>query len=161
MKACYRCWPSYLALFGFHLRFDWSRGVGCSKIIQREGAARPWLCGPGAPRVQCSLMMCQDERCRPLTDPRCGWSGPSIRPWPRHPKRAGVAGAAFPLSPCCSLGGHCLLRKIDARPRGAVNSTYSVLILFNPIHISVSDTWQDVRSHSASREISLWTVGTP
>lgn len=47
------------------------------------------------------------------------------------------------------------LSKIDACNRRAVNSIYFVLILFNPIHISVSETWQDVRSHSVSTEIFL------
>lgn len=57
-------------------------------------------------------------------------------------------------------GGPLAQSKIDACSRRAVNSIYSVLILFNPIHISEPETWQDVTSHNVSREILLCIAGT-
>lgn len=63
-----------------------------------------------------------------------------------------VGRAQLPLAPPFSLVGPWLLSKIDACNRRAANSIYSVLILFNPIHISASKSWQDVRSYSESRE---------
>lgn len=137
-----------------------SRGFCCSKIITRE---THWLL------MALAALMIHDEVffddvsqwwCKPLTDTQLWLERARLNCWPCHPQWAGVEYAQLLVSPSCSLVGHWLLSKIDACNRRAVNSIYSVLILFNPIHISVSEAWQDVRSHRASRKIFLGTVRT-
>lgn len=71
------------------------------------------------------------------------------------------AGVAWAQLPSYSLVGHWLLSKIDTCSGRAAKSIYSVLILFNPIHISESEAWQDVRSHTASREIFFFEQQEP
>lgn len=131
------------------LVYTFSRGF-CHSEVEMGSHWLPWLSV-----VECALV--SGAGLGQIHD--CGWGKPSINCCPYPSQWAGVAWTQLSLSPSFSLVGPWLLPQIDACSRRAVNSILRLNPL-NPIYISESAGRQDVRSHTVSREIFLWTTGT-